>query len=112
MQISIIIPTLNEESNIQELLSQLTRIQDDRIAEIIVADGGSSDSTAEMASKFPIKLLKLSQKSRAHQMNEGAKVSKVDTLYFIHADTRPPISFVDDINNAIQEGYPLSLIHI
>ena len=41
MQISIIIPTLNEESNIQELLSQLTRIQDDRIAEIIVADGGS-----------------------------------------------------------------------
>ena len=107
MQISIIIPTLNEESNIQELLSQLTRIQDDRIAEIIVADGGSSDSTAEMASKFPIKLLKLSQKSRAHQMNEGAKVSKGDTLYFIHADTRPPISFVDDINNAIQEGYPI-----
>ena len=107
MHLSIIIPTLNEESNICALLSQLLRIQDDRILEIIVADGGSTDKTCNLVKEYPIKLLDLGTKSRAYQMNEAAKMAKGDVLYFIHADTRPPISFVDDIHASVQEGYQL-----
>ncbi len=107
MRLSIIIPTLNEESNICELLAQLLRINDERILEIIVADGGSKDETCKLAKEHPIKVLDLDTQSRAYQMNEGAKVASGDILYFIHADTRPPISFVDDIYASVQEGYQL-----
>lgn len=105
MQLSIIIPTLNEESNICQLLSQLLRIQDDRILEIIVADGGSTDKTCNLAKEYPIQILDLGTRSRAYQMNEAAKVAVGDVLYFIHADTRPPISFVDDIHASLKDGY-------
>ena len=105
MQLSIIIPTLNEESNICELLSQLLRIQDDRIHEIIVADGGSTDKTCNLAKEYSIQLLDLGTKSRAYQMNEAANIATGDVLYFIHADTRPPISFVDDIHASVKDGY-------
>ena len=60
MRLSIIIPTLNEESNICELLAQLLRINDERILEIIVADGGSKDETCKLAKEHPIKVLDLS----------------------------------------------------
>jgi len=107
MQLSIIIPTFNEEENICSLLVQLLRIQDNRIVEIIVADGGSTDKTCKLAMEYPIQILDLGTKSRAFQMNEAAKVAKGDTYYFIHADTRPPISFVDDIQASLEEGYQL-----
>ena len=107
MQLSIIIPTLNEESNICSLLSQLLRIKDARILEIIVADGGSTDKTCNLAKEYPIQILDLGTKSRAYQMNEAAKVATGDVLYFIHADTRPPISFVDDIHTSVKEGYQI-----
>lgn len=105
MQLSIIIPTLNEAENICDLLSQLLRIKDDRIAEIILADGGSTDETCKLAKTYPIHVLDLDKKSRAYQMNAAAKIATGDILYFIHADTRPPISFVDDIFKSISQGY-------
>jgi len=105
MKLSIIIPTLNEQDNICELLAQLLKIKDERIVECIVADGGSTDLTCAKAKAYPIRLLQLEHKSRAFQMNEAAQQAIGDTYYFIHADTRPPISFVDDIYNEINAGH-------
>jgi len=105
MQLSIIIPTLNEKDNICDLLSQILRIQDDRILEIIVVDGGSTDGTCDLAARFPVKIINVEKKSRAYQMNRAANIAAGDTFYFIHADTRPPISFVDDICVSISKGY-------
>jgi len=107
MQLSIIIPTLNEEDNICKLLSQLLRIKDDRICEIIVVDGGSTDNTCNLAKGYPIQLIHVEKKSRAFQMNVAASTAKGDILYFIHADTRPPISFVDDISASVAKGYQI-----
>jgi len=105
MHLSIIIPTLNEESNLTNLLSALTQIQDERILEIIVADGGSIDATHEIVAKYPVQILKLKKHCRAYQMNAAVKKAKGNTLYFIHADTIPPSSFVQDIHEALQSGY-------
>lgn len=33
-------------------------------------------------------------KGRAAQMNMGAEMAKGEILYFVHADTRPPLSFL------------------
>ena len=40
-------------------------------------------------------------------MNQGAKAAKGDVLYFVHADTLPPHSYLDDIQTAMQEGFPM-----
>lgn len=90
MKLSIIIPTLNEESliekNLASIKKQLSAISHQLSAEIIVADGGSRDRTVEAARRFADRVC-ISDKGRGEQMNAGAKVSEGDLLLFLHADS-------------------------
>ena len=106
-KISIIIPVYNEEENIQKLLPLLIDATASIPREIIVVDGGSTDRTAERATALGATVLRSPKKGRAHQMNHGYENSTGDILYFVHADTLPPLSFVADIRAALAEGYPL-----
>jgi rSAM/selenodomain-associated transferase 2 len=108
--ISIIIPVLNEIESIERLLIHLTENSSERhISDIIVVDGGSNDGTQDAVLQFSessnlsIKLL-TSERGRAKQMNLGAKKSKGDTLYFLHADSRPPNGFDRLILSEIAKG--------
>ena len=105
MQISIIIPAYNEEENIGKLVSYLIQHSNELVAELIVVDAGSNDDTIKIAKKNGAKTVLSPQKGRAAQMNYGASIAKGDILYFIHADTFPPVSFTSDINKAIQNGF-------
>jgi rSAM/selenodomain-associated transferase 2 len=60
---------------------------------------------ADQFSKPDIKLLN-SEKGRAKQMNLGAKFSSGDILYFLHADSFPPINFDQLIINEVKKGNP------
>lgn len=105
-RISIIIPTFNEETGISKLLSYLEKHSGESVAEIIIADGGSSDRTVELAEKKGVKVVSCSRKGRAAQMNQGAEAAIGSTLYFLHADTTPPRNFATYIYRAILNGYP------
>jgi rSAM/selenodomain-associated transferase 2 len=107
MNISIIIPTYNEERNIEALIPFLQKYADNKIAEIIVCDGGSKDETLKVAANTGIETVTCPVKGRASQMNLGATIANGDILYFIHADTFPPKNFVNDIYKALEEGYAL-----
>jgi glycosyltransferase involved in cell wall biosynthesis len=90
--ISIIIPTLNEEKMIALLIRHLlSNVSDKNNIEIIVADGNSSDKTVEIAKQLELKVIVDNNAGRAIQMNSGAAVSKGDILYFLHADSYPPV---------------------
>lgn len=105
MKISIIIPTLNEAQNITKLLQFLTSLPQ-TYAEIIVVDGGSTDKTVEIASTYKeVQCFATDLRSRAKQMNFGAKKAKGDMLYFVHADVMPLASYAEDIKAAVDEGY-------
>lgn len=107
MQISVIIPTLNEASNLVELIPALqSELQNVRY-EIIVVDGGSTDHSVQIATEFGNTVLSCNVKCRAKQMNEGAGISKGDILYFVHADSRPPKGFFTDIKQAFSEGFDM-----
>ena len=105
MSISIIIPTFNEASVIDKLVGFLISNNNGMVKEIIVSDGGSTDETVQLATKAGAQVVTSPQKGRAAQMNYGASCATGDILYFIHADTYPPVSFATDIMKAIQDGY-------
>ncbi|NOR24172.1 MAG: glycosyltransferase [Desulforhopalus sp.] len=87
--LSIIIPTLNEEDVLNRTLTQL---QHKNNCEVIVVDGGSSDTTWALAQKAGCKII-ASPKGRGRQMNLGAAEAKGEVLLFLHADTLLPEEF-------------------
>jgi len=107
MQLSVIIPTYNEASHIGGLLNYLKTADNQDKFDVIVVDGGSTDETVEIAKQSGVKVLQASQKGRNHQMNYGAEQSTGEILYFVHADVRLPLTFVEDVTKAVEEGYGL-----
>lgn len=103
--ISIIIPVFNEEKSLPALLQYLNRHSDALETEILVVDGGSEDDTRTIASNLGANVYKSAAKGRSKQMNLGAQYAKGEILYFLHADTYPPASFLTDIKQAINEGF-------
>jgi rSAM/selenodomain-associated transferase 2 len=100
MNISIIVPLLNEAALIREFLIDLH----DRApkAEIIVVDGTSSDRTTEFAAGLCDCLLQTAP-GRARQMNAGACIAQGDVLWFLHADARIPDTAIADIEYALRD---------
>ncbi|GEO08239.1 TIGR04283 family arsenosugar biosynthesis glycosyltransferase [Segetibacter aerophilus] len=103
--ISIVIPTYNEADNIARLVSYLAGNCNKNACEIIVSDGGSTDDTLSIAQSAGAKAVLSVNKGRAAQMNFGAFIAQGDILYFIHADTFPPVTFAKDIEQAVSDGY-------
>lgn len=103
-KISVIIPTLNEAANIGRLVEHLRKHGGTALEEILVVDANSLDQTAQIASDAGARVLQCDVCSRAAQMNMGASRAKSPVLYFVHADTIPPTSFAEDIQQALASG--------
>ena len=105
--ISIIIPTYNEAAGLPDLLRHLRQAgaHPEANVEIIIADGQSTDATAALAQEAGARVLACPTKGRAAQLNYGARHAAGSILYFLHADTYPPVGFPDDIRRAVTVGY-------
>lgn len=93
IEISVIIPFLNEEKNLQRLLPYLQETINAQQTELIFIDGGSEDGSRKYLVKENISFLVSPKQGRASQMNYGAKHAKGKILYFLHADTLPNPTF-------------------
>jgi rSAM/selenodomain-associated transferase 2 len=100
MVISIIIPTLNEASTIDQFLKSLRERAGH--VEIIVVDGGSSDGTFELARNRCDQCLR-SPRGRAVQLNTGATAASGDIFWFLHADTEVPADGVKKIYDVLRD---------
>ena len=93
--ISVIVPVYNEASQIEKILGQLRPYTNE--CEIIIVDGGSTDGTPEIASKYSGVTVLRSGKGRGLQMNTGALASGGDILFFLHCDSVLPAGFAREI---------------
>lgn len=91
--ISIIIPTLNEQDYIGQTLHALS-IQTSKPKEIIVVDAHSRDRTQQVVKKYPNVRLITHSPSVALQRNMGAKKAIGDILMFLDADVYPGSDFI------------------
>ncbi len=96
-QYTIIIPTLNEEAEIQACLMQLQELREQG-AEVIVADGGSVDKTPRLIDGMCDQFISARQ-GRAAQMNAAALQAKGKIMFFLHVDTRLPEKFSELITS-------------
>ncbi|MEO8110952.1 MAG: TIGR04283 family arsenosugar biosynthesis glycosyltransferase [Ginsengibacter sp.] len=100
--ISIIIPTFNEEKKLGATINYLLTADDkEYINEIIIADGGSTDSTVKIAKELLAKSTVTPGKNRAAQLNAGAAIASGNILFFLHADSIPSKKFVRKIIKAV-----------
>lgn len=110
MAISIIIPTLNEEENIRKLLDNLKNLKGD--FEVIFSDGGSFDKTLDIIKDFGNYKIINSDRGRAKQLNNGAKESNNDILFFLHADSVIEENALIKIEDFIKNGNKVGCLKI
>jgi len=96
MQVSIIVPVLNEAPSIRPFLEHLRERAPG--AEIIVVDAASTDGTDKLAVGLCDQLVRSGERSRAIQMNTGARAASGDVFWFLHADAEVPRGCLDEIS--------------
>ena len=101
MQVSIIVPVLNEARLIRPFLEHLRERAPG--AEIIVVDGASTDGTDALAAGFCDQLVRSGECSRAIQMNAGARAAGGDVFWFLHADAEVPTGCLDEIGRIMRD---------
>lgn len=94
MELSVIIPVLNEAATLPGLFRTLAS-QEEIDMEAVVCDGGSTDGTVELSQSlckgmpFPLRMV-TTLPGRGRQLNAGALAAAGETCLFLHADSRFP----------------------
>ncbi len=83
--LSVVIPTLNAAAGLAETIGALG-LGSGPVDEVVVADGGSSDGTPDLARRLGA-IVAGSARGRGTQLAEGARRARHDWLLFLHADT-------------------------
>ena len=97
MEISVIIPALNEAADIGAAVASALEA-----AEVIVVDAESTDDTAAEARRAGAFVIR-APRGRGGQMDSGAMQAKGDVLVFLHADTLLPKGWQEGVRAALAD---------
>ena len=94
VQLSVVIPTLNEAATLPHLLADLAA-QEGVDLEVLISDGGSTDGNAKLVDAELARLglsgtVLEGVSGRGRQLNRGAAAARGEWLLFLHADSRLP----------------------
>lgn len=100
----MVIPCLDEAARLPLLLADLQRWSDS--LEIMVVDGGSVDSSHDVARLAGAHWLQAPRSGRGQQLAFGAAMAKGPWLLFLHADSRLPASWPERVGAVMASGDP------
>ena len=104
MSFSVILPTLNENDHILNLISEIANIFKSKEIQfqIIVVDDNSDDGTYETVKNFQknhsylnVLLRKNSKRNLANSINDGIKTSKFSNIIWLDADFQHPPKYIN-----------------
>jgi rSAM/selenodomain-associated transferase 2 len=98
--ISVVIPTLNEAGALVETVRRLRAGQG--LAEILVVDGGSQDTTREVAARLGCTVISAAA-GRGGQMRRGAMKANGNVILLLHADTWVPPEWDRAITDCLRD---------
>jgi len=101
-KISIIVPVLNEQGQINSFLEKIKDQNYDGNFEVIIVDGDSHGGTINAVRDTSV-ICTTSPKGRGQQMNAGAVMARGEILIFLHADTILPDNALGKISRALQD---------
>jgi glycosyltransferase involved in cell wall biosynthesis len=101
VRLSVVIPALNEERLLGQLLSDLQR-QSRGPDEIIVVDAGSTDATVDIAGRSQGVVVLHGEPPIARGRNLGGFSAKGDLIIFLDADIRLPETFFEDFVSEVE----------
>lgn len=104
MKISAIVPAYNEAERIGAVLEPL--LSAPSVDEIVVVDDGSTDGTAEVAQRYGVRVVRLSEnQGKGAAMAAGVREANGDVLLFLDADlTGLTAQHVEELVRAYREG--------
>ena len=104
--ISFVVPAWNEEVRLPATLAALRLAGEasGRAFEIVVADDGSTDRTAEIARAAGARVVPVAHRQIAATRNSGARAASGDLLFFVDADTLVPADVVRAALAALDAG--------
>nr|WP_202803894.1 TIGR04283 family arsenosugar biosynthesis glycosyltransferase [Geminocystis herdmanii] len=100
MNLSVIIPVINEEKNLIKILANLKKYPD---IEFIFVDGGSQDNTVKLIKQANFKVILSPILRRSYQMNLGAENAQGEILLFLHGDTLLPPNYHQIIKEIVNQ---------
>lgn len=105
MEISVVVPTYNEERGIGRTLERLSRQTIPRSSyEIIVVDGGSKDRTREVASRYADKVILQRRKGVGGARNDGVEAARGRIVVHTDADVIVKEDWLERIISMFSEG--------
>ena len=114
--LSIVIPAYNESARLPATLASIAEyiIERNLNAEIIVADDGSDDDTADQARAVtvrgqPVRVLQLAHRGKASAVQAGMLAAIGRTILFTDADLSTPIAYADDLIAALDAGADIAI---
>jgi len=104
--VSFVVPAWNEEA---QLTASLTCIREAAQSlaepfEVVVADDGSTDGTAEIAEKLANRTVHVNHRQIAATRNAGARAAQGDLLIFVDADTTVTSELLRAVLQAVRQG--------
>lgn len=105
--ISIVIPCLNEEDYVGDLLNDIAHQHDTLEFEVVVVDSDSEDDTINVARAFtdalPLTVIELEERGVSRARNAGADAASGEWLFFFDAKVRIGPNYIRDILLALQK---------
>jgi len=96
-KITAIIPTLNEEFNIEDAIKSVSFAD-----EIIVIDSFSDDRTIEIAKKYKVRIIQRTFDNFSSQKNYAINLAHNNWIYVLDADERINKELRDEILKSVQ----------